>query len=370
MRFSSNPPPEFSRIDCQAAMLTLVAPDVTQAPAATKPPRCLYCHSSRLTPHWSGIRDRLGHVPGERSFDRCDECGSLQLSSLPPDDELASYYPPACSFSRQPGDGGGLRRWMTWLEHHWFLRPHYRAQVQQVLQTSDFAGRCGLRLLDVGCGRGLRLAAFQQQGLDVCGLDLQPEVIGSLQRDLGIPGEVGGVDALASRFAPASFDLVTAFYLLEHVPDVSALLANCRRLLKPGGWFVGAVPVCDGLQARLFGERWLHVTEAPRHLSLPSTLGLLQAASLAGYQSMQIRPDSLLNCAGIVGGSLFPGSDLVSDLRSASGYGCWTAIARRMLGGLCAIAALPFCLVENYLLGETSHAMLFAQVPSQSESTQ
>jgi hypothetical protein len=138
------------------------------------------------------------------------------------------------------------------------------------------------------------------------------------------------------------------------------VLANCRRLLKPGGWFVGVVPVCDGLQARLFGHRWLHVTEAPRHVSLPSALGLLQAASLAGYASMQIRPDSLLNCAGIIGGSLFP----ESDLTSAYGRGWWAAIARRILGGICAVAAIPFCLVENYLLGETSHAMLFAQAPA------
>jgi SAM-dependent methyltransferase len=299
-------------------------------------------------------------VPGERSFDRCDECDSLRLSPLPSEAELAGFYPPVDRFSRQLEQGGGLRRWLTRLERQLFFGPQYRAQVQQVLQTTGSAGREGLRLLDVGCDRGLRLAAFQEAGLEVVGLDLQPEVIDNLQREFGIPGEVGGVEAMAECFATGSFDIITAFYLLEHVPDVGSVLANCRRLLKPGGWFVGVVPVCDGLQARLFGHRWLHVTEAPRHVSLPSALGLLQAASLAGYASMQIRPDSLLNCAGIIGGSLFP----ESDLTSAYGRGWWAAIARRILGGICAVAAIPFCLVENYLLGETSHAMLFAQAPA------
>ena len=340
-------------------MQTLAALDVASASAAAGP-RCLYCHSSRLTPYWSGIRDRLGHLPGECRFDRCDECDSLRLSYLPAEPELAHIPSPAPDYRGQMGQVDGIRRWLAQLEHRLFFAPQYRAQVHQVLQTTGLAGREGLRLLDVGCDCGPRLAAFQKAGLEVVGLDVQPEVIANLKREYGISGEVGGIEALAERFASGSFDIISTFYLLEHLPDVSAVLANSRRLLKPGGWFVGVVPVCDGLQARLFGERWLHVTQAPRHLSLPSSLGLLQAASRAGYVSLQIRPDSLLNCAGIVGESLLPGSDWAPTCSR----GQWAALARRILGGICAVAAIPFCLVENYLLGETSHAMLFAQAPA------
>jgi 2-polyprenyl-3-methyl-5-hydroxy-6-metoxy-1,4-benzoquinol methylase len=340
-------------------MQTFAALDVASASAAAGP-RCLYCHSSRLSPYWSGIRDRLGHLTGENRFDRCDECDSLRLSIIPAEAELAHIHSAAHDSGGQLGQAVGIRRWLAQLEHRLFFAPQYRAQVQQVLQTTELAGREGLRLLDVGCDCGPRLAAFRNAGLEVAGLDVQPEVIANLKREYGISGEVGGIEALAERFASGSFDIITTFYLLEHLPDVSAVLASSRRLLKPGGWFVGVVPVCDGLQARLFGERWLHVTQAPRHLSLPSSLGLLQAASRAGYVSLQIRPDSLLNCAGIVGESLLPGSDLTNT----GSRGQWAAIVRRILGGICAIAAIPLCVVENYLLGETSHAMLFAQTPA------
>jgi hypothetical protein len=155
--------------------------------------------------------------------------------------------------------------------------------------------------------------------------------------------------------------LVTAFYLLEHVPDVEQVLAGCLRVLKPGGWLAAVVPICDGLQARLFGPRWLHVTEAPRHLSLPSRRGLIFAAERVGFESAQLSSDSALNCAGIVAGSLLPGSDLTS----AYGRRRWVVpMLRRLAGGVCAVAALPACLAENYLLGRTSHGILLARKPA------
>ena len=321
--------------------------------------RCLYCQGTRLSPLWRHVRDRLQHVPGEWGFDQCRDCGSLRLTPMPAEAELASFYPRVYSFSRDLGGESPLRRFFGRVEDRCFYRPQYAMQASQVLRGIGYQGQAGLTMLDIGCGRGLRLSAFARCGFDVHGLDLQPEAIESLRRDLGIPGTVGSISDLDSVFEPQSFDLITAFYVLEHVPDVAVVLEHARRLLRPRGWFVGVVPVCDGIQARLFGRHWLHVTEAPRHLSLPSTRGLLRAAELTGYQQIRIRPDSLLNCAGIVGGSLFPGSDLTS----AYGRARWLALVKRLLGGVCAIGSLPLCYVENYVLGHTSHAMLFARRP-------
>jgi SAM-dependent methyltransferase len=336
---------------------TLSLPIAQSEPPREPVPRCLYCHAENLAPRWSDIHDRLGYAPGAWGFDRCQDCGSLRLTPMPAEGDLADFYPPVYSFSHDMAQPSTLRGLLIRLEFHVFYGPQYRAQTRAVLRGTQWHGRPGVKMLDIGCGRGLRLATFQRHGFDVHGLDLQPEVIEYLNHQLNIPGTVGGVEALSSAFEPQSLDLITAFYLLEHVPDVSAVLERCHRLLRPGGWFVGVVPVCDGLQARLFGRRWLHVTEAPRHLSLPSRKGLHRAANLAGYNSVHIRPDSLLNCAGIVGGSLFPGSDMTN----AYGRSRLSALAKRFLGGACAIASLPFCWAENYLLDQTSHALIFCR---------
>jgi SAM-dependent methyltransferase len=324
--------------------------------------RCLYCGGERLVPHYEQVRDRLGFVSGEWKFNRCRDCQSLRLDPFPHADDIAGFYPPVYSFSLDAGRESWLRRLLVQLEYRCFYRPQYRAQARQVLRGIGWQGERGLRLLDVGCGRGLRLTAFRDRGFHVQGVDLQPEVVEYVRRELAIDAAVGGIDSLDTLFQPESFDLITAFYLLEHVPDVYQVLDRCRRLLRPGGWLVGVVPICDGLQARLFGSRWIHVREAPRHLSLPAARGLMRVAERAGYGDVTIRPDALLNCAGIVGGSLLPGSDLTATY--GGGPGRWWALVKRLLGGGLTVGAIPLCLLENHILRQTSHGMLFARRPS------
>jgi SAM-dependent methyltransferase len=338
-------------------MTATFLPTLSRMPAVSPMAQCLYCGGTDLQPHFDDVRDRLGFVPGTRTFEKCLDCQSLRLSPFPSEEEIPGFYPPVYSFSLDLGGGSAWRKSLAALEYRFFYGPQYQAQARQVLKGTRWAGETGLRMLDVGCGRGLRLRAFAERGFQVHGLDLQPEVVDYVTR-LGFDATLGGIDCLESTFQAESFDLITAFYLLEHVPDVQDVLTRCLSLLRPGGWFVGVVPICDGLQARLFGKRWIHVTEAPRHLSLPSTRGLLGAAKRSGYVEGHIRPDSALNCAGIVGGSLLPGSDLTTVYGTKRWIG---PMVRRLIGAGCAVAAIPFCLAENYLLGQTSHGMLMAR---------
>lgn len=54
------------------------------------------------------------------------------------------------------------------------------------------------------------------------------------------------VDLTALAFGDASFDLVIAFHVLEHVPDDARALAEIRRVLRPGGSALLQVPLRDG----------------------------------------------------------------------------------------------------------------------------
>jgi SAM-dependent methyltransferase len=59
----------------------------------------------------------------------------------------------------------------------------------------------------------------------------------------------------AADFAPESFDLICCFMTLEHVQDPGALVASARRLLKPGGVFVGVTHDRRAWLNRLLGRR-------------------------------------------------------------------------------------------------------------------
>jgi 2-polyprenyl-6-hydroxyphenyl methylase/3-demethylubiquinone-9 3-methyltransferase len=100
----------------------------------------------------------------------------------------------------------------------------------------------GGELLDVGCGGGL-LAPHLPPGYRHTGSDLSPAAL-TIAAAHGItPVEA---DAAALPFPDASFDVVVAGEILEHVEDLDTTVAEALRVLKPRGTFV-----CDTLNDTL-----------------------------------------------------------------------------------------------------------------------
>ena len=102
----------------------------------------------------------------------------------------------------------------------------------------------GVRVLDVGCGGGLLSEAMAREGARVVGIDLGTELIDIAKlhllearqngESITVDYRMQAIEALAED-EPKSFDAITCMDLLEHVPEPSAVIAACARLLKPGG---------------------------------------------------------------------------------------------------------------------------------------
>lgn len=307
-------------------------------------------------PFLDQVRDRLGFVPGERAFRGCTRCGAGQLQPWPQVDELPGFYPPVYSFAGEFQQASAWKQWLARLEFWGFYGRIYRGQAQIVKQATG-GSPTGKQLLDLGCGRGLRLLAFRELGYAVHGLDFQPEVVRVLSEKHDIPAVAASADAAAEHFPPASFDVITAFYLLEHVPDVAAVLAAAHALLKPGGWFVAAVPLVDSVQAGWFGTRWIHVGEAPRHLSLPTQAALTIACQRAGFQHIRIRSDSLFECAGGFAGSAVSGASITHAYASNAALG----MLKRIGGGLVMLGAIPWCYLEATVYQRPGQGLVIGQ---------
>jgi SAM-dependent methyltransferase len=280
------------------------------------------------------------------------------LVPFPRTEDLPSFYPAVYSFSLEPVQGT-LKRWLARLEYRLFYYPMFEAQARRVLGTIGWDRRPGQSLLDVGCGTGLRLLAFRRRGFKVQGMDFQPQAVEYLKERLGIPSVCTDIDGLRDHFLESSFDIITAFHLLEHLTDAMALLRHCFHLLKPGGWFVGAVPFVDSFQARFFQAHWAIVTEAPRHVTLPSQEGLKHLCARVGFEKLAIRPDSTLSCAALVGLSLCPGS---ATQRVYAG-GRLPTVLSRLCGAAITMASFPWCLIENYLFRRPGLGIVFAHKP-------
>jgi SAM-dependent methyltransferase len=281
------------------------------------------------------------------------------LHPAPKAEDLASVYPDVYSFHSGVAGSGRLKQLIASLEDRFFFQLQYEAQYRMMERVvGNPANRA--RLLDVGCGMGQRLQAFRRIGYDVHGLDFLPSVVEHLRTELSINATCGDLGQLDTLFPEQSFDVVTAFQVVEHVHNARSLLGRCFRILRRGGWLMATVPMGDSLQARWLGARWCGVREAPRHLNLPSHAGLRDACASVGFARVEILPDSLFNCAGLVGLSLVPSASTTTVYSHGSARG----VLNRALGAAVTIASLPLCYFESHVAGRPGTALVFAQKPA------
>ena len=111
----------------------------------------------------------------------------------------------------------------------------------------------GPRLLEVGCGYGLFLAAARDRGYDVAGVELSQPAARHAREAFGLAVEQG---QLAEAKLSGRFDVITAWDTLEHVPDPVAFLRTARGLLADDGVLAFSTPYFSSLPARLLRTRW------------------------------------------------------------------------------------------------------------------
>jgi 2-polyprenyl-3-methyl-5-hydroxy-6-metoxy-1,4-benzoquinol methylase len=102
----------------------------------------------------------------------------------------------------------------------------------------DFDGYRGKRLLDVGCGLGNDLARFARGGALVTGIDLAPQAIALASVNFaqrGLDGRFLVMNGEALDFPDDSFDVVYCHTVLHFTPDPGRMVAEIRRVLRPGG---------------------------------------------------------------------------------------------------------------------------------------
>jgi SAM-dependent methyltransferase len=111
------------------------------------------------------------------------------------------------------------------------------------------AGRSG-RLLDIGCGLGLFVRyVANHPGWQAVGCETSRVAVDYAARKLGLNNVfLGRVED--AGFEPASFDIITLWDVIEHVPDPDPLLAYIARLLKPDGLLFIHTPNAPVILAR------------------------------------------------------------------------------------------------------------------------
>jgi SAM-dependent methyltransferase len=122
----------------------------------------------------------------------------------------------------------------------------FRAENQGLLEDFARFTKPG-RLLEVGCAGGWLLKHAIERGWSAQGVELSADAVAHA-RGLGL--EVFHGDLIAASLPADSFDLIYLGDVLEHVPDCRGTLAECARVLKPGGILYLRGPITTNSIAR------------------------------------------------------------------------------------------------------------------------
>lgn len=115
-------------------------------------------------------------------------------------------------------------------------------------------------LVDLGCAYGPMLAAASARGYAVQGVEWFAGAVEYCNDSLGLPAVQGDVcdRSLPDRLGLSGcVDVVTMWYVIEHLRDLDALLDTVRSFLRPGGVFAFATPNASGASARVDFARFL-----------------------------------------------------------------------------------------------------------------
>ena len=146
-----------------------------------------------------------------------------------------------------------------------------------------YVGGPGRHVLDLGCRDGALTQAYAG-GNQIVGVDADREALAEAEK-LGIETHWADLDD-ALPFQDATFDVVVAGELLEHLRDPKRVVSEVLRVLRPGGTFVASVPNAYRLKNRLRFLRGRKPEDDPTHLQMfaPNDIRAL----LGGFEDVKL----------------------------------------------------------------------------------
>jgi SAM-dependent methyltransferase len=172
--------------------------------------------------------------------------------------------------------------------HAFLVRCGHR-RMEVIEQASGL--RAGT-ICDVGCGTGELLEAAVERGWTVQGVEPLQDAARHVDEVLGLP--VIATTLEASGLPEASFDVVCAMHVLEHMPSATEFLGTLARWAKPGGYVAIESPNFGSVQRIVYHGRWMGLRPL-EHLIHLTPDSLRRAFVNSGLEPVAIRTPSHLD---------------------------------------------------------------------------
>lgn len=213
--------------------------------------------------------------------DGCENCGFHPLTRFDVPDLSTMWYCRRCRLYQQGQNIGPEIYSLRYHDGYASKRKHkLRTASARLNQVAGLIDQGEPRLLDIGCSLGYTVEAAVERGWDAYGADISAEVVQSC-RDRGLNCHLS--DGQRLPFGDASFDVVTAWHVIEHVTNVAETLREWRRVLKDHGLLALETPDSSCLKVRLRGTAYRRFWQ-PEHTYTFCPQNLVPMVTAAGFQ--------------------------------------------------------------------------------------
>lgn len=144
----------------------------------------------------------------------------------------------------------------------------------------------GRRYLDIGCAGGASLVAARSLGFAVQGVEPSHWLADYGRVNYSVDVRDGILKP--GMFPESSFDLITMWDVLEHIPEPGPVLELIRTLLRPGGVLLLTYPDIECLAPRLLGDRWPFWLSVHLNYYVPHTIR--RQVEQAKFEILRFRP--------------------------------------------------------------------------------
>lgn len=214
---------------------------------------CPVCGSAAIVPALS-CKDYV--ASGERfELTRCNDCTFLFTNPRPDAAHIGKYY----QSDRYVSHAGSKEQFTFMYKVYDVVRDYSIQSKLRLIKKYHSNGK----LMDLGCGLGYFLhGAVLDKTFEAIGVDISNDAINYVKNKFGYTVHP---ESDLDSFAPASFDIITQWHVLEHVHMLNERMQQLQKILKPGGTLFIAVPNSDSWDAKHYGEYW-DGYDVPRHL--------------------------------------------------------------------------------------------------------
>lgn len=172
--------------------------------------------------------------------------------------------------------------------YHW-VRSYMLSKKMAIV--TQYTKSDSQRVLDIGCGTGDFLKMAQEYKWNIAGVEPDENARKIAAEKTGM--EIQNNDWL-NEVPDQSFDAVTMWHVLEHVPNLEEQIATLKKIVKPNGTIFIAVPNFKSHDANHYKEKWA-AFDVPRHLwhfSQKSIKGLFEKENMKVVKILPMKFDA------------------------------------------------------------------------------